>query len=461
MVFSDPIFIFIYLPLVYCLFHWGTLYIPNEACPKVILIAASLIFYGMWDYRYLVVLCTLLAIGWYAGKIASNSRSRLITAVCIVCSLTPLLFFKYAGWLSGHNDLMQLALPLGISFISFQIVAYIVDSYSQKITSPSGTNYLLFILFFPQLIAGPIVHYREISPQFDKLRQARTSKQTEFGMVLITFGLLKKVAIADQLAGWVQIGFDSDRIVSLYEAWVGLLSYTLQIYFDFSAYCEIAMGIGLLFGITLPVNFRSPYKSRSVREFWRTWHITLGLFFKRYVYIAMGGSRSGLPQTICLLIFVSFLSGMWHGAGSQFIVWGLLHGIALAINHLWSSFRSPLPENIATAITLLFVAITWVFFRADSLEHAQNILASLVGLNGVILPPLLANVISLNVVTLNNATGFEIPVLLFGFWFCLTQPNIHELSIQPTSLMTTKLVASSIVTLFFITGTSTFLYFQF
>ena len=262
-------------------------------------------------------------------------------------------------------------MPIAISFFTFQQIIYLVDSYRGETKEYAFLNYSVFVAFFPQLISGPIVHHKEMMPQFENNRNKIINHENiAIGMLFFSIGLFKKVVLADTFATWATNGFDRAEILYFFEAWATSLSYTFQLYFDFSGYADMAIGIGLLFNIRLPINFNSPYKSRDIRDFWRRWHITLSRFLRDYVYIPLGGNKGTSIKTYNNLMVTFLIGGIWHGAGWTFVFWGLLHGLALVLQRLWSSFGLKMPTLLAWFITYNFVNLAWVFFRAESFSDA-------------------------------------------------------------------------------------------
>jgi D-alanyl-lipoteichoic acid acyltransferase DltB (MBOAT superfamily) len=309
----------------------------------------------------------------------------------VTANIALLVYFKYADFLieninytlDASIDLLHLALPLAISFFTFQQIAYLADSSQGKTQKYDILDYALFVTFFPQLIAGPIVHHSEMMPQFSSASNMLIKyKNIILGLFLFSIGLFKKVVIADTFALWVKEGFDA-QMLSFLDAWATSLSYTFQLYFDFSAYTDMAIGIALLFNIKLPINFNSPYKALSIQDFWRRWHITLSRFLKEYVYIPLGGNRSGTFSTYLNLLSTFILAGIWHGAGWTFVFWGFLHGIALVIHRLWKIFDIPMPKILAWFITFNFINASWVFFRAENWEDATRVLSSMLSMENL------------------------------------------------------------------------------
>jgi D-alanyl-lipoteichoic acid acyltransferase DltB (MBOAT superfamily) len=296
--------------------------------------------------------------------------------------------------------LLHIILPLGISFFTFQKIAFLVDSYHRKIEHYSFLHYCLFVTFFPQLIAGPIVHYRELMPEFLRIRlNGLTFRHLAVGLSIFAIGLFKKSVIADNVSAPVAPVFNAAAHgvqVTFFEAWGGLLAYTAQLYFDFSGYSDMAIGLALLFGVRLPLNFFSPYKSRNIIEFWRRWHITLSSFLRDYLYITLGGNRHGKVKRYRNLFLTMLIGGLWHGAAWTFVVWGALHGVYLIICHGWNALvdgykRCPrfsvLMKPVAYVLTFFSFVVAWVFFRADSLPAAWLIIKGLCGLHGIYLYP--------------------------------------------------------------------------
>lgn len=278
-------------------------------------------------------------------------------------------------------------LPLAISFFTFQQIAYLVDSYKGKTKNYSFIDYCVFVCFFPQLIAGPIVHHSHMMPQFSDIKNLKINYENiAKGILIFSIGLFKKVIIADRFGVWAASGFDIYSNLNLFQAWFTSLSYTFQIYFDFSGYCDMAIGIALLFNIKLPTNFNSPYKATNIQDFWRRWHITLGNFLKDYVYIPLGGNKYSITRT-CINLFITFLiGGIWHGAGWTFIIWGAMHGMALMIHRIFSELKLKLNPTISWFITFNFINITWVFFRANNAQDAFKVLKGMFGLDYIALP---------------------------------------------------------------------------
>ena len=310
----------------------------------------------------------------------------------IAANLALLGYFKYANFFIGtlnlaledHVSPLNLVLPLAISFFTFQQIAFLVDSYRNESEEVDFINYALFVTFFPQLIAGPIVHHREMMPQFrDRSNQVLKYENVSVGLFILALGLFKKIVIADTFGSWATPGFDEALSLTFLEGWAVSLSYTFQLYFDFSGYTDMAIGAALMFNIRLPLNFNSPYKSLSISEFWKRWHITLGRFFKDYVYIPLGGNRGSDGATYRNLLITFLLVGLWHGQEWTFVLWGGVHGMALVVERLWGEQNIKLPKFLCWLVTFNFINITWVLFRANTIEDAKKVIQAMLGLNGL------------------------------------------------------------------------------
>ncbi|CAA6812753.1 MAG: Probable poly(beta-D-mannuronate) O-acetylase (EC [uncultured Sulfurovum sp.] len=388
MLFNSYLFIFTFLPLTFFLYFF-LLEKRLIVGAKGLLIFGSLFFYSWWDIAYLPLILSSMLFNYMVGnslnenfkKVKIHKKSLLIFG--IIGNISLLGYFKYTDFLienfnfafDGSVPLLHLALPLAISFFTFQQIAYLVDSYRRETAEYDFLNYALFVTFFPQLIAGPIVHHSEMMPQFaSKWNLVKKYKNIALGIFIFSMGLFKKVVIADTFAVWATKGFDTLEILTFVEAWVTSLSYTFQLYFDFSGYTDMAIGTALLFNIKLPINFNSPYKALDIQDFWRRWHITLSRFLRDYIYIPLGGNRKGSLRTYVNLMATFILGGIWHGAGWTFVFWGFLHGLALVIHRLWESLGFTMPKFLAWFITFNFINIAWVFFRAKEWSDATKVL---------------------------------------------------------------------------------------
>ena len=395
MLFSSFTFVFNFLPAVLLAFAAARRHSARAGI--LVLLGASLFFYGAWKPIYLLLFLASVGMNFGLGLLmADHRRRRAVGLLGVAINLTALCYFKYANFLIDNVNALtgaplpyaNIVLPLGISFFTFQQIAYLVDVMRGAPVERDIVSYTLFVSFFPHLIAGPLVHHAEMIPQFKQGRNGRSSVLAARGFAIFAAGLFKKVLIADNLAQFATPVFahlDAGGSVTAAWAWLATLSYTLQIYFDFSGYSDMAIGLALMFGIRLPVNFRSPYKSLSIIDFWRRWHITLSRFLRDYLYIPLGGNRLGEARRYINLLVTMLLGGLWHGAGWNFLIWGGLHGIYLGINHLWrgvvgvGSGRGPM--RIASwAVTFAGVVVAWVFFRAATVGGAWQALKALAGL---------------------------------------------------------------------------------
>lgn len=370
------------------------------------LAAASLFFYGWWDYRYLPLLLTSIVFNYTFAmhlRPGRHARRKLLLAAAIGINLALLVYYKYAGLfaasfsaLAGTPEIvLHIVLPIGISFFTFTQIAFLVDTYQGKVVEGRFIHYLLFVTYFPHLIAGPVLHHKEMMPQFAEPRIYRfSSRDLAVGATIFCIGLAKKVLIADNIAPYAAPLFDHPVTPSLLIAWSGVLAYAFQLYFDFSGYSDMAIGLSRMFGVRLPLNFDSPYKSQNIAEFWRKWHMTLSRFLRDYLYIPLGGNRHGPARRYANLMATMVLGGLWHGAGWNFVVWGFLHGLYLTVQQLWAAaatalnlpVRSVAWKFVATVITFAAVCVAWVFFRAPDMATALTILKGMSGGFGIALP---------------------------------------------------------------------------
>ncbi len=395
MIFSSVTFLFLFLPLVLA----GSFF-AGKRYRNHVLFAASLLFYLWGEGGYLLLLLFSILATFYVGRVlekSSGNRQKMLLALGVLLNLLPLFLFKYlhftiealapifvfAGkepWQTG-----SIHLPAGISFFTFQAISYLIDIYRR--VAPAEQRILncgLYIAMFPQLIAGPIVRYHDIARQL--VQRTVTSQGFALGAERFVFGLAKKVLLADPL------GTKADQLFNLPlqelstgDAWLGAICFTLQIYYDFSGYSDMAIGLGRMFGFTLPENFRYPYVSRSIREFWRRWHISLSTWLRDYLYIPLGGSRKGVPRTLANLLIVFLLCGLWHGANWTLVAWGLWHGVFLVLERLVPlQQNSVLRHGLGWLYTTTVVIIGWVIFRSPSMEFAWQFIQVMSGMQGVI-----------------------------------------------------------------------------
>lgn len=395
MLFSSLTFLAGFLPLVIA----GTLLLRRFAGTGAILLfllAASLVFYSWTFPAYLLLLAGSVLANYLIARQLALRPGKVLLWLGIWLNLGLLGWFKYAVFfadtfasLTGYAaDLPPIVLPLAISFFTFQQIAYLVDVFQGRTRPGNFLEYAFFVCFFPQLIAGPIVHHKQIIPQLKEKAFAQFhSRDVLAGTLLFAVGLSKKVLLADSFRFGADRLFDAQALgveTSFAEAWTGMICYTFQIYFDFSGYSDMALGLGRIFGIRLPINFFSPYKARNIVEFWRRWNITLSEFLRDYLYIPLGGNRRGRVLRYVNLFIVMLLGGLWHGASWTFVIWGGLHGLYLSLTHAWQYYaRIRIPYPAAVVMTFLSVVAAWVFFRADTAADALNILAIMSGLGTV------------------------------------------------------------------------------
>ncbi|MCL6558895.1 MAG: MBOAT family protein, partial [Firmicutes bacterium] len=398
MLFNSYGFIFVFLPISLCIFFLFSRFKLTKAATAA-LVLASLIFYSYWNVKHLPLILLSIIINYGIGKQVEKKRpgrgAGLYLALGITVDLLLLGYFKYANFLidsinfAAHTDFQigKIVLPLGISFYTFTQIGYLVDAYRGETRNYGFLTYCLFVTFFPHLIAGPILYHRDIIPQFHRPGFFVFSYENFCkGVAFFTLGLFKKVVVADSLIAWVDPVFKNAYKVTFFDSWAGALAYTMQLYFDFSGYSDMAVGLGLMLNTALPVNFNSPYKSSSIIDFWRRWHITLSNFLKLYLYIPLGGNRKGYPRKMLNLFVTMLLGGLWHGAGWTFVLWGGLHGAYLVVNHTWRRLDFKLPPALSRPLTFLAVVAAWVVFRANSVHDAFAVLKAMAGLNAFVLP---------------------------------------------------------------------------
>ena len=399
MLFNSFEFILLFLPITFIVYFFLN---KNKLIQlsKGWLVIASLFFYAFWKLEYLPLILISMVFNYSIGTtLSTNERLKINRKAVLIMGITANLillgYYKYYDFLieninyviKSDFSLFNVVLPLAISFFTFQQISYLVDSYYGTTKEYDFLNYALFVTFFPQLIAGPIVHHSEMMPQFANLRnKIINNKNISMGLMLFTLGLFKKVVIADNLSLIVHQGFDVATSLTVLEAWITSLAYTFQLYFDFSGYTDMALGIGFLFNIQLPQNFDEPYKAQNIQDFWRRWHITLSRFLRNYIYIPLGGNKSGEFNTYRNLFLTFLIGGLWHGAAWTFVLWGALHGFALIIHRSWKKLNIKMPVLIAWFITFNFVNLTWVFFRATSFESAIKVLKGMCGFGGFAVP---------------------------------------------------------------------------
>lgn len=402
MLFNSYEFIFFFLPItlgIYFLLNKKRLTVASNAW----LLFASLVFYSWWNVKYLPLILLSILFNYTIGCLLAEHDSlkkkivskKSIFIFGLVGNILFLGYFKYMDFfISNMNDLLktdfpllQIVLPLGISFFTITQIAFLVDCYEGLVEDRKLLSYSLFVTFFPHLLAGPILHHKEMMPQFEAVRnKVLNYKNLSHGFFLFFIGLFKKVIIADELSTTVKIGFDAAPSLNMVEAWAVSLSYTLQLYFDFSGYSDMAIGVGLLFNIVLPVNFNSPYKATNIIDFWKRWHMSLTSFITTYLYspIMRSFRKITFGKSMLATFIAMFIAGIWHGAGWTFILWGAFHGGALVVNHLWKKRKLPMPRLLGWLLTFGFVNSSFVLFRAKNLTDAAKVLKGMIGLNGIL-----------------------------------------------------------------------------
>jgi alginate O-acetyltransferase complex protein AlgI len=450
MLFNDTIFLLWFLPVVLLLYGC----FPSKRTP--ILLAANYVFYGWWNVWFCLLMLTSTTVDYLAGKHifqSQNNARRKMLLLCSLCiNLSLLGFFKYFGLLSETINALastewlpswNIVLPVGISFYTFQSMSYSIDMYRKKI-EPANTffDFACYVSLFPQLVAGPIIRYKELADQL--VTRSHTYEKFAIGLQRFIIGLAKKIIIADTCSIIANEAFATST-PGTYLAWLGILAYTFQIYYDFSGYSDMAIGLGLLFGFTFPENFRYPYLSESIGDFWRRWHITLGNWFRDYVYIPLGGSKKGIKRTLINLLITMFLAGLWHGASWTFVLWGVYYGALLVIERLTTSLRSSIPKALQILMTFFLVTMGWVLFRSPSFDDALQYYSSLFSGNlGAIETFGITTVIVVGLITIIEPR----------------YPNIfHKVSLKSAIACSLLFIASLIM----IAGneSSPFLYFQF
>ncbi len=431
MLFNSYGFVFFYLPVAF--FGFFGIARSSHRLAALWLVVASLFFYGWWNPKFVLLLMGSISFNYAMGYAIGHARiscekialaKRLLVAA-LVANLALLGYFKYtnffittANQLADMNwSLTGIILPLGISFFTFTQIAFLVDTYRGVVREYSFIHYLLFVTWFPHLIAGPVLHHKQMMPQFALPATYRPNAESiSVGLTFFSLGLFKKVVLADQFALYANPIFSSAEQggqLMLFEAWIGALTYTMQLYFDFSGYSDMAIGLSRLFNVKLPFNFDSPYKAANIIDFWRRWHMTLSAFLREYLYIPLGGNRKGSVHRYVNLLTTMLLGGLWHGAGWNFVIWGGLHGIYLVMNHGWRKLRgtdvaaSGRLRLIGVLLTFVAVVTAWVPFRATSLASARAMLDGMAGVNGVSLPSSLESYF---------APAFGDAVIFHGFW---------------------------------------------
>ena len=469
MLFSSYEFLFCFLPIT-IIGYYLILNAKKVNMARGWLVIASLFFYGWFNIKYLPIIIVSILINFAIGKgiKKEDKYKKIYFIIGATFNVGLLCYFKYYDFFVENVNVLfktnwtlkHLLLPLGISFFSFQQLSYLIDVYKGETKDYSLLNFSLFVTFFPQLIAGPIVLHSEIMPQFDdKEKQRLNWDNIASGIFMFSIGFFKKLVIADSFAVWATNGFDSTASLTFYQGWFVSLAYTMQIYFDFSGYSDMAVGIGKIFNIDLPANFLSPYKSTSISEFWRRWHITLGRALSTYVYKPLGGNRKGRVKTYINLLLTFLVSGLWHGAAWTFVFWGLLHGIASVIDRLFRDNNWKINKYVSWFLTFMFVNCAWVFFRAATFERAFEILKAMFSITS-------GGAFNMAGIITNGSIiiiGLVYILLVISLVVTLSFKNTYELAetFDYTTINTVYVVILMMIGISFMPRISPFIYFNF
>ncbi len=393
MLFNSFEFFLVFLPIS-LLGYFGLCHFRMHTIAKIWLIATSLFFYGWWNPKHLYIIGGSIifnfVISYYLIHLKKAETRKLLLIAGIVANCLLLFYYKYVDFFldninyltSSQISLLHIAFPLGISFFTFQQIAFLVDSHKNEVPGYSFIDYSLFVSFFPHLTAGPIDHHKKLIPQFQDDKSRFDSFNFSKGLYIFFMGLVKKVVVADSFAVLANSGFGNVENLGFMDSWITSISYSIQLYFDFSGYSDMALGIALLFNISIAINFDSPYKAVSIQDFWRRWHITLSTFLRNYIYIPLGGNRGGEFGTIVNLFLTFLIGGIWHGAAWTFIIWGAMHGFATGVHRVWTKSGKSMPDWAGMLVTLLYVNFAWVFFRAKTFGDAMHVVKGMLGFKG-------------------------------------------------------------------------------
>ena len=493
MLFNSYEFLLVFLPIVITVFYFS-LNFKDKRLPIIWLTFASVAFYGYWNIKFLILLVVSILFNYSIGCLLGKSKyhyinKKYILYIGIFLNLLVLSYYKYYNFfLSNVSQIFQtsfsvenIILPIGISFFTFTQIAFLVDVYKGIAKEYKLVSYILFVTFFPHLIAGPILHHKEMMPQFEKDDNFNINwANICIGTAIFVLGLFKKIIVADRLAEIatpIFIAVNQGGIPQLLESWIAALTYSFQLYYDFSGYSDMAIGLALMFNIKLPVNFFSPYKAISIIDFWRRWHMTLSRYLRDYVYIPLGGNRNGEYNKLKNLFITMLIGGLWHGAGWTFIIWGGLHGIYLIINHAYRKYKFNLSDNLNWLLTFISVVIAWVIFRADNVNDAILIIQGMFGFNGI--------ETNIKLSPLTNISFVKTFGIIFTILFIIKKmPNVLEIFAlykpaleideskietkfvkyikwEPNYLWSLIIAIIAIISILSMSKTSEFLYFQF
>ena len=485
MLFNSYIFVLFFLPVT-LIGYFGLNKLKLYDISKVFLTLMSLYFYAYFNLNYLLIILSSIIINFVLSKFF-RTENKKIKILCLIIGVSfnigILFYFKYFDFFiininyifAADFSLKHLLLPLGISFFTFQQLSYVIDCYKDNVEDYKFIDYALFVTYFPQLIAGPIVLHSEIIPQFNDENKKRFSYENmNVGIYAFSIGLAKKVLIADTLGNVVNVGFSSIEGLGTIMAVIVILCYTFQIYFDFSGYCDMALGLGKMFNIDIPINFNSPYKALDIQDFWRRWHMTLSRFLTNYLYIPLGGNRKGNLRTYINTFIVFLVSGIWHGANYTFIIWGIFHGVAMCINKFIKQKKIHIPSPISWVITFGFINFTWIFFRANSISDAIIFIKEIFSFNFRIDVNILGNLIRneftypLQIYGIPTGNAYfmlilTVVILLSLLSICLFTKNTFEKSktFTPNIFNLIVVVILLVWSITSFAGVSTFLYFNF
>ncbi len=484
MLFNSYIFIFCFLPITF-IGYFLLNHLRKYKTAQLFLLLMSLYFYAYFNIEYLLIITTSIIINYLLYLMLNNIKSKktrkMLLIIGLIINIGSLIYFKYMDFFISNINiifnknftLLHILLPLGISFFTFQQISFIIDSYKNEVPKYSLMYYASFVTFFPQLIAGPIVTYDELVPQFmDSKKKAINFDNLAKGIYIFAIGLTKKIIIADTFGLAVNWGFDNIGLLDSTNAIIVMLSYTFQIYFDFSGYSDMAIGIGKMFNIDLPENFNSPYKALTIKDFWNRWHMTLTRFFTKYIYIPLGGSRKGTKRTYINILIVFLVSGFWHGANWTFIVWGLLHGLFSIITRKFKYFFDKLHPVLNYIITFTFINFTWIIFRASSIKDALEIMHRITKFNFSSIDSNIAQAFKLpefDLIAESLGIYKYFPFILLTLFFIATLiiilacPNVTEKAnkFKPSILNLIITIVLLIWCIISLSGISTFLYFNF
>lgn len=482
MLFNSYIFILLFLPITLIVYYMLN-HLEKSNLSLFLIVLASFIFYAYNNVKYVFVLGVSILLNWFICFLLRKSKRKSLLVVGILLNVGSIFYFKYYNFfienfnklLSADFQLRNIVLPLGISFFTFQQISFLIDSYRGETRDYTFVEYAAFVSFFPQLVAGPIVLHNEIIPQFrDEAKRKFNHESFAYGIYAFSAGLFKKVLVADTFGKAVSWGWENIDAMTSLEIIIVMVSYTFQIYFDFSGYCDMAIGIGKMFNIDLPVNFDSPYKSYSILEFWKRWHMTLTRFLRNYIYFPLGGSRKGKIRTYINIMIVFLVSGIWHGANWTFVLWGMLHGIAQVLNRIFQKSWGKCNQVVRWIATFVFVNLMWLLFRAESIGQAVYLFKRMIIMDSFSISDRLMSCFRLKEMELllrlvkplsllsEKINGFYMWGALGGALFvCLNFSNLYEKKFVPNipkAVLTSVLLVWSIVSL---GGISTFLYFNF